>query len=118
MSEHDWSFHSRRAGIPRTPDPEGFDAMGRPIPPERRSAAYRWLKDELGLGTEDAMELIGVVASALERDQPYEAMKLATDAPIPRESLSVVSLPARSDYPKAKLDVTGGYRLFAYLLAG
>jgi hypothetical protein len=96
---------------------DGYDAMGKPIPAKRMSAAYRTVKQMVpGIGTEDAMTLVGRVAGALE---PYEAMRLATGAPLPvAESAPPVAEPASSDMPPVQLDVTGGYRLLAVLLAG
>lgn len=91
-----------------------MNAMGHPIPFERMQAAYEAVKDMVpGISTEDAMILVGRVAGALERDQPYEAMRLATKAPIER---GLAALPAESDYPPVLLDLTGGYRLLAHLL--
>lgn len=94
--------------------PTGYEAMGHPIPPERLQGAYTAVKEMVpGVSTEDAMTLVGRVANALERDEPYEALRLATHAPIER---GLASLPPESDYPAVALDVTGGYRLMAHLL--
>lgn len=98
--------------------PSGFDAMGHPVPADRLSAAYRAVKDMLpGVSTEDAMALVGRVAHHLENDEPYKAMKEATGAPLPRH-VSSAEPPHRPD-PEigVRLDLTGGYRLLATLLA-
>lgn len=96
---------------------EGYEAMGHPVPVERLSAAYRAVKEMVpGISTEHAMTLVGRVAGAIERDEPYEAMRLATSAPIGRGTADV-SEPAPSDFPPVQLDLTGGYRLLAHLLA-
>lgn len=77
--------------------PSGFDAMGHPIPASRRQRAYKWLRsDEIGLSQEQAYTLVGQVASALERDEPHCAL----------------------DFGRDHLDLTGAYRLMAYLLTG
>lgn len=58
----------------RTPG-RGFDAMGKPIPMHRRTAALAHCRD-MGLAdTGRAMECVDRVAAQLERDQPYEAME-------------------------------------------
>jgi hypothetical protein len=95
----------------------GYEAMGHPVPAARMSAAYRAVKEMIpDITTEDAMTLVGRVAGAIERDEPYEAMRLATGAPIGRGTAAVTE-PAPSDMPPVQLDVTGGYRLLAHLLA-
>lgn len=71
----------------------GFEAMGKPIPNNRRQEAYDWLRT-LGIEIEAATLAVGSVATALERDKPYEAMA---------EGMKF-------------LDLTGTYRLFAILL--
>lgn len=86
--------------------------MGRPIPAERKSAAYRAVKEMIpGVSTADAMNIVGRVSDALERDEPYQAIFLATGAPFDRGVAEPVDMP---DGPL--LDVTGGYRLLAHLL--
>ena len=72
-----------------------MNAMGHPIPSEGREAGYRACR-EMGLDSGDAWELTGKVASLMERDQPYEAQRIALASP---------------------LDLTGYYRLAATLLA-
>lgn len=97
-------------------DPSGFDAMGHPVPAYRLSAAYDAVKEMLpGVSTEDAMALVGRVAKHVEDDRPYEALREATDAPLPRP-VSSPQLPYRP-LPGFKLDMTGGYRLLATLCA-
>lgn len=96
---------------------DGYDAIGHPIPATRLSAAYRAVKDMIpDISTEHAMALVGRVADALERDEPYEALREATHAPIGRD----VHSPVASVVPTTPvaLDVTGGYRLLALLLTG
>lgn len=73
----------------------GFDAVGKPIPMERRSNALRHVREMCpGITTESATKLVGEVTDALERDQPYEAQECAMEW----------------------LDLTGTYRLMAALL--
>lgn len=72
----------------------GFDAMGKPVPPYRKTAALAHCR-AMGLtDPEDATACVGGMAQQLERDQPYEAMA------------------AGMKY----LDYTGTYRLMAVLL--
>lgn len=99
---------------------QGFEAMGKPIPAGRMEAAYRAVKDDMapGISTEDAMTLVGRVAGALERDEPYLAQRIATNgAPFGRGSAAVAEM-AESDRVPTALDVTGAYRLMALLLTG
>lgn len=91
-----------------------MDAMGKPIPFAARQAGY----DALGsmcpeLGADARFTMVGRVANALEQDQPYEALRLCTGAPLDRGLNTPVD---PLDGPL--LDVTGGYRLVATLLAG
>jgi hypothetical protein len=73
---------------------DGFDAMGKPIPLYRRTAALDHCR-QMGLtDPEDAWSCVGGVAEQLERDAPYEAMA------------------AGMKY----LDLIGTYRLMAVLL--
>lgn len=74
---------------------DGMNNIGKPVPEFRRETAYKWLRELFQ--PEKATELVGFVSSKLERDQPYEAMQGSL---------------ARG------LDLTGTYRLFAYLLTG
>ncbi len=72
----------------------GFDAMGHPIPADRKQAAYDTAK-QMGIGTpEDRTELISTMVNHLERDRPFEAQEDAAKF----------------------LDITGTYRLMAVLL--
>lgn len=48
----------------------GFDALGKPVPESRLTAAYRLLK-EWGFTTEEAMSLVGRVAHYVEVDALY-----------------------------------------------
>lgn len=97
---------------------EGFAAMGHPVPAERLSAAYRAVKDMIpGVTTQDAMALVGRVANHIERDEPYEAMREATGAPLPLHESSATPHHRVDTAIVVRLDVTGGYRLLATLLA-
>lgn len=82
------------------PVESGYAAMGHPVPPERMGEAYRHAK-EMGLGTEEAMTVVGWMADAIERDDPYRALQDRSagfkDQIVP-------------------LDLTGRYRLMAVLL--
>lgn len=74
--------------------PTGFDAMGHPVPTDRKEAAYSTAK-EMGItGFEEASELVGTMAQCIERDHPYEAEKAGMKF----------------------LDLTGTYRLMAVLM--
>lgn len=92
----------------------GFDALGKPVPFSRRDAAYQALKDMVPeWSNEDRFSIVQRVSDALERDEPYQALRLATNAPFDR------GLNAEVDAgPGPFLDVTGGYRLVAHLLTG
>jgi len=74
---------------------EGMAAMGRPVPAFRKQAGYEAAKD-MGLGTEAAFSVVASMSECLERDLPYEAMAAGMK----------------------RLDLTGTYRLMAYLLTG
>jgi hypothetical protein len=89
--------------MPTESYPEGFNAMGLPVPAIRMARAYATLKSMLpDLGTEEAMTMIGKAAELVEQDDPFSF------------GLSVV----RPDDILAGLDVTGRYRLLATLCAG
>lgn len=93
---------------------DGFEAMGKPVPQARRQKAYEAVKDMMpGVSTEDAMGLVNRVAEKIERDQPYEALREATDAPLDRPVSSARG--AYSPMEGVRLDVIGGYRLLAHL---
>jgi hypothetical protein len=83
---------------------DGYDAIGHPIPPRRMGNAYAAAK-EMGLSTDEAMLLVGQMADALERDDPYRAL-LDGSIGYVREGLN------------ALVDLTGRYRLVATLLTG
>ena len=79
---------------PPAPEPSAFDAFGRPIPMHRRTHALDTLRQITNWDTEQATEVIGLVATSIERDDPYQALQTAM----------------------AKgLDLTGSYRLLAAL---
>jgi hypothetical protein len=95
----------------------GYEAMGLPVPAHRLSAAYRHVKAMVpGISTEEAMSLVGRVADRLERDDPYGALREATEAAISKPVSSAT--PSYTPRPGVRLDVTGGYRLLAVLLNG
>jgi hypothetical protein len=93
--------------------PDGFDAIGHPIPFERRQSAYEAVRQDMApeATVEEAMSLVNRVADQLERDRPFEAMKEATDVGEYGSGRHAVVGGA------LVLDVTGAYRLFAHLLA-
>lgn len=75
----------------------GFDAFGNPVPDRRKTTALKHLRAmHPDLSTEEEMEIVGKVASSVEADQPFEAMRKARDV----------------------LDLTGAYRLLAALCVG
>lgn len=76
------------------PCTDPFNAMGKPIPPGGREAAFDAART-MGLGTGDAWEVTGKVARALEDDAPLRAQQAGL----------------------AHLDLGGYYRLAATLLA-
>lgn len=74
-----------------------FQALGEPVPYERRAKAAEQAR-EMGLelsGSEE-MEYIGPIAEAIEDDRPNEAIARARE----------------------RLDLSGSYRLLAYLCVG
>lgn len=80
--------------------PSGYDAMGHPVPAERLSAGYRAVKEMMpDANTEEAMTLVGRVASQIERDDPYGALLDHSQG-------------FKTDL---RLDLTGRYRLLATL---
>lgn len=112
--------------------PEGFEAIGKPIPFERRQHAYEAIRKDMvpDATVEEAMSLVNRVADRLERDQPYDALKEATDAPVgPPPPTGRVDMeagaidmgeanpPASRPIGGLQLDYTGAIRLFAHLLA-
>jgi hypothetical protein len=77
-----------------TEENSGFNAMGKPIPIERKKEAYKHLKAMGVEDTEECFRCIRLVADRLERDDPYGAMEQAMKY----------------------VDLTGTYRLMAVLL--
>lgn len=71
---------------------DGFEAMGHPVSDHRRETAYRHARD-MGLSSEQSMRVVGAMADAVERDDPYRALGTAGEP----------------------LDITGRYRLLAVL---
>lgn len=81
---------------PDIPGDSGFDAVGKPVPAHRKHNAVAHCKD---MGLTDMLRitaLIGQVANKIERDEPYEAMRIGM----------------------RYLDLTGTYRLLAVLCTG
>ena len=73
---------------------DGFDAMGKPIPLYRCTAALEHCR-QIGLdNADDAMACVSGMAEQLKRDQPYEALAVGM----------------------RYLDLTGTYRVMAVLL--
>jgi hypothetical protein len=111
---------------------EGFEAMGHPIPEVRRETAYRAIKEMVpSVTNSEAWSLVERMAHHLEDDEPYKALKEATEAPFsgppPQGRVDfeagVMVLPdeERTPYhgqPGLRLDYTGALRLMASLLAG
>lgn len=94
---------------------DGFEAMGKPVPYGRMSNAYTAVRAMIpDITAEDAMSLVGRVADRIERDDPYGAMREATDLPFARAS----HLEPYTPQPGVRLDQTGGYRLLATLCTG
>lgn len=101
--------------------PEGFEAMGRPIPEDRREAAYQALKDMApDASNSERWSLLERVADHLERDQPYKALREATTAPPPGtpQSTETGDRMPYTGQPGLRIDYTGALRLMAHLLAG
>jgi hypothetical protein len=79
----------------------GFNAMGKPVPENRLTAAYKTVKEICPeFDTELAMSIVGKAKECVERDEPYRLIGATSDL---NEDL-------------AKLDLTGRYRLLAVLL--
>ena len=76
------------------PMPSGVGLMGHALEPWRRERAYEHCK-AMGLDSATAFDCVNRVVAQYERDQPYEAQKIAMQY----------------------LDLTGHYRLMAALLA-
>lgn len=74
----------------------GFDAFGKFVPPERRNAAYVQAKMMGITDNEQAWRLVNSMTEQIGRDQPYEAINAGM----------------------VYLDLTGTYRLMAYLCTG
>jgi hypothetical protein len=72
---------------------DGFAAFGKPVPTYRRDAALAHCRDMGLTDTANAMNTIDRMASAIERDEPYQAMSAGM----------------------AHLDLVGTYRLLAVL---
>lgn len=71
-----------------------FDALGEPVPPRRREAAVEGAQNMgVSLGDSTTRSWVDTVAGKIERDQPAEAI----------------------DRARRHLDLTGAYRLLAYL---
>ena len=97
--------------------PEGFEAMGHKIPEHRREAAYQAIKEMAPeASNSERWSLVERVADLLERDQPYKALREATNAPITRPTSSPE--PSHQPIGGLFLDNTGGLRLLSHLLTG
>lgn len=72
-----------------------MDNMGKPIPASRKDAAYKWLKEDLGHDSDTALNIVGMCAESLERDEPAKALEV---------------------YKTGRIDLTGAYRLMSVLL--
>lgn len=102
--------------MPEPTAPDQFDAFGRPVPWNRKSGALVALREMVpGVSTEDATLLIDRVAEAVERDDPYRALQVATGQAWAVPAGQEVPPDHRSECPPVHLDVTGGYRLLAHL---
>lgn len=75
---------------------EGFEAMGLPISSLRRANAVHWAQTIISNPqAQPVTSCVNRVADRLEQDDPAQAMQIAMQV----------------------FDLTGSYRLFAYLLA-
>lgn len=83
-----------KSSIPDPDVPEGFNAMGHPIPVFRKKVAHQHCR-AMGLESGKSFDAVRRVGAQLERDNPHEAMRVGMEY----------------------LDLTGVYRLFACLLA-
>jgi hypothetical protein len=72
---------------------DGFNAMGKPIPINRRRNAYKTCR-EIGINHGEAWHCVNGMAEQLERDEPYHAIEIGMQY----------------------VDLTGCYRLLAVLL--
>lgn len=99
-----------------TAQPDLFEFMGKPLGANSRSAGLAAVRAMVpGIATADATMLVNKVAATLEADDPYAALREATHAPAPRHEN--YPRPAVSPSTPVALDVTGGYRLMATMLA-
>ena len=77
------------------PPLSGMNAMGKPIPFNRKQVAYEHCK-AMGLDEARSYEVVNGMSEQLGKDKPYEAM----------------------EYGMKFLDLIGTYRVMACLLAG
>lgn len=55
----------------------GFNAFGKFVPPDRQSAAYRLMKDVIGVrDSQEAWTCVTGMAEQVARDEPYEAVRI------------------------------------------
>ncbi len=55
----------------------GFNAFGKFVSPERQSAAYKMMKEVIGVqDSQEAWTCITGMAEQIARDEPYEAMRI------------------------------------------
>lgn len=74
--------------------PSGFDAMGKPIPWERRAAADRALMDMGYMDREKRWNLIMGAVNYLEKDRPHEAFEWIRQNGLGRDETAVYRLVA------------------------
>lgn len=95
---------------------DGFDALGERVPERRRQAGYDALKEMIPDSTaEQRFEMIARMCEYIERDEPYAALRTATGG-APFEVAASAPAPEDGERVALRLDVTGGYRLFAHLV--
>lgn len=80
--------------------PSKFDAFGLPVPANRLSNAYKFVKEVLtDISVEKAMLIVGKAASSIEHDNGY----------------AIIGAVESLDKDLSMIDVTGRYRLLAHL---
>jgi hypothetical protein len=77
------------------PYPSEFDAFGHVVPDGRRDRAYRWLRS-IGVDRAAAFSCVEMMSQHILKDRPHEAIARARET----------------------VDLTGSYRLLAYLVTG
>ncbi len=70
-------LHQQKPSKLKLPPDDGFNAFGKFVAPERQSAAYRMLRDVIGLkDKQEAWECVTGMAEQISRDEPYEAVRV------------------------------------------